>query len=120
MAMDAKTHRLFIGCRNPQKMIVMNTESGKIEATLPIGMGNDAAGFDRGLAFASCGDGTLTVISKKGNSFEVEQTVKTAAGARTMGVDRSTQQIFLPTAEMLPAAPGRRPQPKPAPLRWWL
>ncbi len=113
MAIDPSAHRIFIGCRKPQKMIVMNTETGKIEAALPIGMGNDAAGFDRGHAFASCGDGTLTVIGKKGGNFEVEQTVKTALGARTMGLDRTTQQIFLPTAEMLPGAPGQRPHPKP-------
>ncbi|WP_131992240.1 YncE family protein [Acidipila rosea] len=113
MAIDPSAHHIFIGCRNPQKMIVMNTESGKVEAALFIGLGNDAAGFADGHAFASCGDGTLPVIGKKGSSFEVEQTVKTAAGARTMGLDRSTQQIYLPTAEMLPAAPGHRPQPKP-------
>ncbi len=113
MAIDPANHHLFIGCRKPEKMVVMSTESGKVEAALPIGMGNDAAGFERGHAFASCGDGTLTIIGEKSGRFEVEQTVKTAAGARTMGIDPSTQQIFLPTAEMLPAAPGHRPQPKP-------
>ena len=113
MAIDPAHHRLFIGCRNPQKMIVMSTETGKVEAAVPIGSGNDAARFDRGQAFASCRDGSLTVISEKAGHFEVEQTVKTVEGARTMGLDRSTQEIFLPTAEMLPAAPGHRPQPKP-------
>jgi DNA-binding beta-propeller fold protein YncE len=113
MAIDAAAHRLFVGCRNPQKMIVMSTETGKIEAVLPIGRGNDAAAFDRGHAFASCGDGSLTVIGERGGHFEVEQALKTADGARTLGVDETTQQIFLPTAEMLPAAPGHRPQPRP-------
>lgn len=113
MAIDPAHHRLFIGCRSPQKMIVMSTETGKVEAALPIGSGNDAARFDRGQAFASCGDGSLTVIGEKAGHFEVEQTVKTVEGARTMGLDRSSQEIFLPTAEMLPAAPGHRPQPKP-------
>ena len=113
MAIDPTSHHIFIGCRNPQKMIVMNTENGKIEAALPIGIGDDAAGFINGLALASCGDGTLTVVGKKAGGYEVEQTVQTAAGARTMGIDPSTQQIFLPTAEMLPASGGHRPQPKP-------
>lgn len=113
MAIDPSAHRLFIGCRKPQKMVVMNTQTGKVEAALPIGMGNDAAGFDHGHAFASCGDGTLTVIGKKNGVFQIEQKVKTANGARTMGLNRSTQQIFLPTAEMLPSAPGHRAQPKP-------
>jgi DNA-binding beta-propeller fold protein YncE len=113
MAIDPAAHRLFVGCRKPEKMIVMSTETGKIEAALPIGSVNDAAGFDRGQAFASCGDGSLTVIGEKAGQFQVEQTVKTAEGARTMGLDPSAHQIFLPTAEMLPAVPGHRPQPKP-------
>jgi DNA-binding beta-propeller fold protein YncE len=39
MALDKKTHRLFIGCRKPQKMIVMSTDDGKVIADLPIGAG---------------------------------------------------------------------------------
>lgn len=113
MAIDPAAHALFIGCRKPAKMIVMSTQTGKVEAALPIGMGNDAARFDRGHAFASCGDGTLSVVGKKGGHFELEQTIKTASGARTLGMDDSTQEMFLPTAEMLPAVPGHRPQPKP-------
>ena len=113
MGIDPAAHHLFIGCRNPQKMIVMSTETGKVEAALPIGKGNDAVRFDHGHAFASCGDGSLAVIGENAGHFEVEQTVKTADGARTMGLDEMTQRIFLPTAEMLPAAAGHRPQPKP-------
>jgi DNA-binding beta-propeller fold protein YncE len=112
MAIDPDNHHLFIGCRKPEKMVVMSTETGKVEAALAIGTGNDAARFDRGEAFASCRDGSLTVIGEKDGQFEVEQTVRTADGARTMGLDRMARQIFLPTAEMLPAAPGHRPEPK--------
>jgi hypothetical protein len=113
LSIDREHHRLFIGCRNPQKMIVMNTVSGKVEADLPIGAGVDATRYDNGQAFASCRDGSLTVIGEKDGHFVVEQTVKTADGARTMGLDRETKTIFLPTAEMEPATPGHRPQPKP-------
>lgn len=113
MAIDPAGHHLFVGCRNPQKLVVMSTDTGKVEAALPFGVGNDAVGFGHGEAFASCRDGSLTVIGEKSGQFAVEQTVKTADGARTMGVDSVTQEIFLPTAEMLPAAAGHRPQPKP-------
>ena len=113
MAIDPVGHHLFIGCRKPEKMMVMSTETGKIESALPIGSGNDAARYDHGQAFASCRDGSLTVISERVGHFEVEQTVKTVEGARTMGIDSTRQEIFLPTAEMLPAAPGHRPEPKP-------
>src|SRR5262249_38410840 len=61
LAMDREHAILFIGCRN-QKMIVMNAKDGKILADLTIGPGVDACGFRDGSAFASCGDGTLSVI----------------------------------------------------------
>jgi hypothetical protein len=112
MAIDAKAHRLFVGCRNPQKLIVMNTENGKVEAALPIGAGVDATGFDRGQAFASCRDGSLTVAGEKNGQWDIDQTVKTVVGARTMGIDPSSQKIYLPTAELEPATTGR-PRPKP-------
>jgi hypothetical protein len=65
------------------------------------------------LAFASAGDGTLTVAAQTGGKWDVAQTVKTPSGARTMGIDAETHRLFLPTAEMEPAAAGARPRPKP-------
>jgi adenosylcobinamide amidohydrolase len=53
------------------------------------------------------------VIEEKAGKFDVVQTLKTADGARTMGLDRMRHEIFLPTAEMEPAANGKRPQMKP-------
>ncbi|MGC1298361.1 MAG: hypothetical protein WA869_25320, partial [Alloacidobacterium sp.] len=112
MSMDAKSHRLFIGCRNPQKLVVMNSETGRVEASIPIGAGVDATGFHEGQAFASCRDGSLTVAVEKAGSFDVEQTVKTPDGARTMGIDTAKHRIYLPTAEFEPATTGR-PKAKP-------
>jgi hypothetical protein len=113
MSMDAEHRRLFIGCRKPQKLIVMSGEDGKVLADLPIGAGVDATKFD-GDAFASCGDGTLTVARETDGKFLVLQTVQTPRGARTMGIDPMTHTIYLPTAEMEPPAAGQsRPRPKP-------
>ena len=114
MAIDEKNHRLFIGCRRPQKLIVMSTEDGRILANLPIGAGVDATKFDQGQAFASTGDGRLSVVAETSpGNFEVVQTVDTRRGARTMGIDTSSHTIFLPTAEFEEAAPGTRPAMKP-------
>jgi len=116
MAIDRKTHRLFIGCRGPQKLIVMSTDDGKIITDLPIGAGVDATKFHAGHAFASCGDGTLTVASEKAGKLEVEQVVKTPSGARTIAVDDATGKLYLPTAEFEPLVPGaasQRPKAKP-------
>jgi len=114
MAIDARRHLLFIGCRNPQKLIVMSTTDGKIVAALPIGAGVDATTTDGVQAFASCGDGSLIVAQEKAGKWQVEQVVKTPDGARTMGLDPSTHTIYLPTAEIEAPAPGqKRPRPKP-------
>lgn len=112
MAIDAAAHRLFIGCRNPQKMIVMDSRNGNIEAALPIGAGVDATRVHAGQAFASCRDGSLTVIGEKDGKLDVEESLKTVEGARTMGLDTQTSQIFLPTAQLEPV-PGGRPKTKP-------
>jgi DNA-binding beta-propeller fold protein YncE len=113
LAMDAAGRHLFIGCRKPAMMVVMNADTGTVEASLPIGAGVDATIAAGGEAFASTGDGKLTVAAEKDGKFDVVQTVTTKLGARTMGIDMTAIQIFLPTAEMEPAAtPGGRPRPK--------
>jgi DNA-binding beta-propeller fold protein YncE/predicted RNA-binding protein len=112
MAIDPAGLHLFVGCRSPQNLIVMSTADGKVEAALPIGAGVDATGYDRGQAFASCRDGSLTVAGEKNGQWDVVQTLKTVAGARTMGIDLNSNKIYLPTAEMEPATTGR-PQMKP-------
>lgn len=109
MTIDPAKHRLFIGCRNPRKLIVMSTENGKVLADLPIGDHVDAVKIDSGRIFASCGDGTLAVARETGaGKFEIEQTVKTPAGARTMGVDTATHKIYLPTTEPGSGAAGKQ------------
>ncbi len=114
MSMDVARRRLFIGCRRPQKLIVMGADDGKVLADLPIGAGVDATKFD-GDAFASCGDGTLTVVRETApGKFEVVQTVATPRGARTMGIDPTSRTLYLPTAEFEPPSQGQsRPRPKP-------
>ena len=114
MSMDAARGRLFVGCRKPQKLVVMSAEDGKVLADLPIGAGVDATKFG-GDVFASCADGTLTVARETApGKYEVVQTVQTARGARTMGLDAAAKRVYLPTAEFEPQAAGQgRPRPKP-------
>src|SRR5258708_3640877 len=64
MSIDTKARRLFIGCRKPQKLIVMSTDNGKILSDLPIGAGVDATKVNAGQAFASCRDGSRAVASE--------------------------------------------------------
>jgi YVTN family beta-propeller protein len=110
MAMDRANRRLFIGCRN-QMMAVVDADNGKVITTLPIGKGSDAIGFDPGtdLAFSSNGDGTLTVVHEDSPSrFSVVDNAQTQQYARTLAVDTTDHDVYLVTAQMMPA-----PSPSP-------
>jgi YVTN family beta-propeller protein len=101
MAMDLAHHRLFIGCHN-NKMVMMDSANGKVVADVPIGQGVDANAFDPGtqFAFASCGDGTTTIAHEDSpDKLTVVQTLKTAAGARTMTIDPKTHKIYLASGQ---------------------
>ena len=111
MSMDRAARRLFIGCRN-QRMAVVNADTGSVVTTLPIGRGVDAGRFDpvTKFAFASCGDGTTTVVHVDGNDhYSVVDTLHTRVSARTMGLDLKTHAIYLPFAETKPNPQGGRP-----------
>jgi DNA-binding beta-propeller fold protein YncE len=111
LALDEKHHILFAACHEPAVMVILNAEDGKIITTLPIGTGVDGAGFNPHTmeAFTSQGDGTLTVVKENSpTSFEVEQTVQTKPGARTMTVDTKTDRILSITGDFAPPAPGQR------------
>lgn len=113
---DAKTKRLFIGCNDAPKMVVMDATSGKVINSFPIGRGVDYGGFDPSakLIFFSCREGVLSVFHEKSaDEYEDVGPVKTQTGARTMAFDPKTKKIFLPTADVVetpPATPGGRPQ----------
>src|SRR5207249_4914890 len=114
IALDAAHHRLFSGCHN-KMMVMLDTESGKVVDTVPIGAGVDGCAFDdaRQLAFATCGDGTTTIAREVApGKLTVIQTLKTERGARTMALDPKTHRIYLPSAKFEPApspSPGMSP-----------
>jgi DNA-binding beta-propeller fold protein YncE len=113
MAIDQQHRRLFVGCHN-NLMAVVNADSGKVIATLPIGAGVDGTAFDpeTQLAFSSNGgSGTLTVVHEDSpDRYTVVENVDTASGARTLALDPKTHRIYLVTAEFEAAtdATGRR------------
>ena len=113
MAFDEKTHRLFLGCGN-KLMVMMDSTSGKVLASVPIGDGVDANAFDpeTKLAFASCGDGTTTIAHEDGDKLTVVQTLKTEKGARTMTIDPKTHRIYLGAAKYEEAASPGQKRPK--------
>jgi YVTN family beta-propeller protein len=115
LALDGKKRVLFVACRNPAVMVMMNADSGAILATLPIGTQNDGVLFNSatGEALAPTGDGHLTVVKEDGpGRFSIAQTLVTLPGARTIALDRKNGHIFLMTAEYGPV-PADAPPPMP-------
>jgi YVTN family beta-propeller protein len=101
MAYDPERHRLFVGCGN-KMMVMMDSESGKVLAHVPIGDHVDANAFDekRHLAFASTGEGIVTIAHEDGSDkLTVVQSLKTEPGARTMTIDPKTGKIYLGAAK---------------------
>ncbi len=118
LALDTKNHRLFAVCGN-KLMIVVNAENGKIITTVPIGDGCDGVAFDETtqLIFASNGEGTMTVIKQETeNKYNAIQTVSTQKGARTITLNKTNHQLYLPAAEYgeTPTATKENPYPRPS------
>src|SRR5579864_9535961 len=117
LAVDVKNRRLFAGCDN-KMMAVVNADTGKVITTLPIGDGVDADRFDpeNGFAYASCGEGVLTVVHEDSpDKFSVVQNVPTEPRARTMALDKKTHNVYLVTAKFgpKPAPTAQEPNPRP-------
>ncbi|MFI4963779.1 MAG: YncE family protein [Caulobacterales bacterium] len=121
LAIDTARHRLFSSCVNGQ-LAVVNTDTGRVVATVPIGKGTDAAAYDpkRHLVFSSNGlDGTLTVIRQKdADTYAPVATIPTAISGRTMSIDPQTGRLYVAALDMEPATTaGARPKPRPGTLR---
>ncbi|HTI06464.1 MAG TPA: YncE family protein [Gemmatimonadales bacterium] len=117
LAIDRAHGILFSACRNGV-MAISDAKAGRLITTLPIGQGVDGARFDdqRQLAFASNGDGTITVIHEDApDKFTVVATVQTKRGARTMELDQQTHRLFTVSADFgpPPAPTADRPRPRP-------
>jgi len=116
LAIDRKNRRLFAGCDN-KMMAVVDADTGKVIATPAIGDGVDANSFDpgAGLAFASCGEGVLTVVKEESpTKFTVLENVPTQQGARTMALDEKTHNVVVVTAKFgpPPAPTADNPHPR--------
>jgi hypothetical protein len=99
-------------------MGVIDSKTGKVLATAEIGNGPDAAGWDakHKLAFASCGEGVLSVIDASAAGYPTIESLPTQRGARTMAYDSAADRIYLVSAEFgpRPAPTADNPHPRPA------
>ena len=122
LAMDVQHHRLFSAGRNPQMLVVLDSDSGKVLQSFPISAGADAAAYEpeTGLVFVSTREGMVHVFHEdSSDKFSEAETIKTEFGAKTMGLDTKTHNLFLDTADFgpAPAPTADRPHPLRPPIQ---
>jgi DNA-binding beta-propeller fold protein YncE len=86
MALDEVNHRLFVGCRLPSKLVVLNTESGDVVAKIDISGDPDDVFYDRKRhrIYAICGAGKIDIIEQTdASNYKALTKIDTAEGART-------------------------------------
>jgi hypothetical protein len=109
MAMDREHRRLFPAGRTPPILVMMDADNGKVIQSLPISSGVDGDIFEpeTGLLYISTRDGKIHVFHEDSPSKLTEvETVTTEFGAKTMGFDPKTHNLFLTTADFGPAPPA--------------
>ena len=103
LAFDEANHRLFVGCRLPSKLVVLNTQSGDVATSINISGDPDDVFYDskRHRIYAICGAGKIDIIEQaNANSYKTLVKMDTAAGART--------GFFVPERDTLLVAVPRR------------
>ncbi len=84
--LDEDRHRLFVGCRQPARMLVFDTTSGKTVASIAINGDTDDLFYDplRKRVYVSSGDGSIDIIDQRDGDHYMSRTrIPTVAGART-------------------------------------
>jgi DNA-binding beta-propeller fold protein YncE len=121
LAMDTVHRRLFSAGRNPQNLVVVNADTGKVIQSFPISSGADAAVFEpeTGMIFVSTREGMVHIFHEDSpDKFSAVESLKTEFGAKTMGLDTKTHNIYLDTVDFgpAPAPTADHPHPQPAPI----
>lgn len=116
ITMDREHRRLFSAGREPQMVVMMDADSGKVLQSKPISAGVDAAVYEAetGMVFVSTRDGMVHIFHEDSpEKLSEVETVKTEYGAKTMGLDTKTHNLYLSTADFAPAAAATAKEPNP-------
>jgi DNA-binding beta-propeller fold protein YncE len=121
LAMDVEHRRLFSAGRKPQMLVVLDADNGKVVQSFPITAGVDAVVYEpeTGNVFVSTREGMVHIFHEDSpDKFSVVDTVKTEFGAKTMGLDTKTHNLFVDTVDFgpPPAPTAERPHPQSAPV----
>lgn len=98
IALDEANHRLFVGCRRPARLLVLNTDSGDLVATVNISSDPDDLFYDgkRRRLYAICGEGSVDVIEQiDPDHYKPSAKISTASGARTGLFVPESDELFV-------------------------
>jgi DNA-binding beta-propeller fold protein YncE len=96
MILDAASHRVFVGCRRPAKLLVFDATNGQVKTTMPISGDTDDLFYDsqKHRIYVSCGEGLIDVIQQMdADHYKKLESIPTASGART--------SLFIPELDLL-------------------
>jgi len=101
MALDETNHRLFVGCRIPSRLVVLNTDSGDVVAKIDMSGDADEVFYDekRHRIYVVCGTGKIDIIEQTDpNNYKTSTKITTASGARTglFAPERDTLFVAVP------------------------
>jgi len=118
LAIDRKNRRLFSSGRDPQFLVMMDADNGKVIQSFPISAGVDTNIFDpeTGMLFVSTREGMIHIFHEDSpDKLSQVETVKTEYGAKTMALDPNNHNLYLVTSDFDPPAAPTEKQPHPLP-----
>ena len=86
MALDEDDHRLFVVTRRPPFVVVLDTDTGKEVARVPVGGSCDDVYYDaeRKRIYALAGEGFISVIQQNDpDHYALSANIPSAVGVRT-------------------------------------
>lgn len=98
MALDEANRRLFIGCRKPARLVVLDTGTGKPVTDLEISGDTDDLFYDapRKRLYLSCGEGFIDVIDQRNaDTYTRRERLPTRDGARTAFFSDERDVLYL-------------------------
>ena len=107
MALDEGDHRVFVGCRDPARLVVLDAKDGNSVADLPLSGDTDDLFYDgaRRRVYAACGEGFIDVIEQRDvDDYKVLEKIPTASGARTCLFSPDLNRLYLAVPRL-----GERP-----------
>ena len=98
MALDEEDHRLFIVCRLPARVVVLDTDTGKVIEKLPVVGDSDDVFYDkaRKRVYATGGEGAISVFQQQDpDRYRQIANIPTVKGARTSFFSPDLGEFFV-------------------------